>query len=139
MEVFDVRAAQQGGRIIFIESPVIWVKGDESQLRQLFSNLLDNALRYGPPKGTVQIKLENGVDNRTTVSVHDEGGRIPPEALAHLFDRFYRVDSSRSQASGGSGLGWAITQEIAHRHEGDVEITSDPHTGTLVTVHLPKL
>ena len=113
--------------------------GDEGQLRQLFDNLLDNALRYGPAGGTVRIALDDETDHRITVSVHDEGGRIPPEALSHLFERFYRVDSSRAQASGGSGLGLAIVREIVGRHDGEVEITSDPQTGTRVAVHLPML
>ncbi|MDI9431375.1 MAG: ATP-binding protein, partial [Planctomycetota bacterium] len=63
---------------------------------------------------------------------------IPNDALAHLFDRFYRVDSSRSQDFGGSGLGLAIAREIARRHKGDVEITSNPQTGTAVSVRLPR-
>jgi len=105
----------------------------------LFGNLLDNAVRYGPPGGTVRVTLENSSDRRVTVAVHDDGGRIPPDALAHLFDRFYRVDSSRSQASGGSGLGLAIAREIALRHDGNIAITSDAQTGTSAIVHLPRL
>ncbi len=139
IRTFNTRAAQQGGRIVFAESPITWVRGDESQLRQLFGNLLDNALRYGPAGGTIQVEMEDATDHRVTISVHDEGGRIPPEALSHLFERFYRVDSSRAQASGGNGLGLAIVREIAERHGGTVEITSDPHAGTRVAVHLPRL
>jgi two-component system heavy metal sensor histidine kinase CusS len=139
VRMFEARAAQQGGRVIFSEAACTWVRGDEHELRQLFGNLLDNAVRYGPPGGTVRVTLENSSDRRVTVTVHDDGGRIPPDALAHLFDRFYRVDSSRSQASGGSGLGLAIAREIALRHDGNIAITSDPQTGTSVIVHLPRL
>ncbi len=138
IRMFDARAAQRGGRIVFSASPVRTVKGDESQLRQLFCNLLDNALRYGPAGGTVSVRITDGPDNCVTVFVHDEGGEVPPDAVAHLFDRFYRVDSSRAQASGGSGLGLAIVWEIVRRHDGEVTITSDPQAGTQVTVHLPK-
>ncbi|NLT75963.1 MAG: cell wall metabolism sensor histidine kinase WalK, partial [Planctomycetes bacterium] len=77
-------------------------------------------------------------DGEVVVSVHDEGGCIPNDALVHLFDRFYRVDSSRSQDFGGSGLGLAIAREIARRHKGDVEITSNPQAGTAVSVRLPR-
>jgi two-component system, OmpR family, heavy metal sensor histidine kinase CusS len=136
--VFDVRMAQQNGRVIFSEAASTWVRGDENELKQLFSNLLDNVLRHGPRGGTVRVKLEDEADNRVTVSIRDEGGQIPPDAVAHLFDRFYRVDSSRSQASGGSGLGLAIAREIARRHGGDIEIVSDLQTGTTASVHLPR-
>lgn len=139
VRMFEARATQQGGRVIFSEAACTWVRGDENELRQLFSNLLDNAIRYGPAKGTVRVTLEAGPDQQVTVSVHDEGGEIPPDALAHLSDRFYRVDSSRSQASGGSGLGLAIAREIVLRHDGDIAITSDPETGTWAIVHLPRL
>jgi heavy metal sensor kinase len=136
--VFQARAAEQGARIVFQKSSPVSLRGDESQLRQLFSNLLDNALRHGPSKGTVRVALEGLMDHRITVSVHDEGGQIPADALPHLFDRFYRVDSSRSRISGGSGLGLAIAREIVRRHGGDIRVTSDPQHGTLVVVHLPK-
>jgi len=135
---FDARAAQRNGRVVFSEAPPTTVKGDENELRQLFGNLLDNALRHGPRGGTVRVTLANGTEDRVTVSVHDEGGQISPDTVVHLFDRFYRVDSSRSQASGGSGLGLAIAREIAHRHGGDIEITSNPQAGTVVSVSLPR-
>ncbi len=135
--MFEARAAQRGSRILFPNPPAIRLKGDEGQLRQLFGNLIDNALRHGPAGGTIRVSLEHGPNNHVSVSVHDEGGRIPPEALAQLFDRFYRVDSSRAQASGGSGLGLAIAREIAHRHKGDIEITSNDQDGTRVVVRLP--
>lgn len=138
VRMFEARATRQGGRVTFSEAACTWVSGDEDELRHLFSNLLDNAVRYGPAKGTVRVTLEDGPDKQVTVSVHDEGGDIPPDALAHLFNRFYRVDSSRSQASGGSGLGLAIAREIVLRHDGDIAITSDPETGTWATVHLPR-
>ena len=139
IRTFENRAAQEGGRIVLAESPVTWVRGDEDQLRQLFGNLLDNALRHGPAGGTVHVRMEDASDGGVMVFVCDEGGHIPPETLAHLFERFYRVDSSRAQTSGGSGLGLAIVREIADRHGGTVAITSDPQAGTCVAVHLPRL
>jgi len=138
VEVYDARAARQKGRVVMTQTGTVWVGGDESELRQLFANLLDNALRYGPAGGTVTVSLADGSDGEVVVSVHDDGGGIPNDALVHLFDRFYRVDSSRSQDFGGSGLGLAIAREIARRHKGDVEITSNPPTGTVVSVRLPR-
>lgn len=137
-DIYDARATHQNGRVIMAQTDAVWVRGDESELRQLFANLLDNALRYGPEGGTVTISVEDRPDGEVAVSIHDEGGCIPNDALVHLFDRFYRVESSRSQDSGGSGLGLAIAREIARRHEGDVEITSSRQTGTFVSVRLPR-
>ncbi|MDY7011619.1 MAG: sensor histidine kinase [Planctomycetota bacterium] len=104
---------------------------------QLFSNLLDNAITHGPVGGTVRISLSHSSSTRVSVCIHDDGGNIPPDALGHLFDRFYRVDSARAHATGGTGLGLAIARLIAQRHGGDIEITSDPADGTDVTVWLP--
>ena len=136
VSVFDALAARQGGRVVLADVTCTSVTGNEDELRQLFNNLIENAVRHGPAKGTVLVTLDAGPDNRVTVTVHDEGGHIPPEVLPHLFDRFYRVDSSRSKASGGSGLGLAIAREIVLRHDGDITITSDPSAGTSVVVHL---
>ena len=138
-EVFGSHAEQQGAGVVYANGAAVRVQGDETELRQLFSNLLDNALRYGPPKGVVRITLEDGPGPWVTTCVHDEGGALSPESLPHLFDRFYRVDSSRSQASGGAGLGLAIAREIVLRHHGDIAITSDPQAGTSVVVHLPRM
>jgi two-component system heavy metal sensor histidine kinase CusS len=71
------------------------------------------------------------------IEVSDTGIGIPPEALPRVFDRFFRVDSSRSQGSGGTGLGLAIVQSIALLHGGNVEISSQPGQGTRVTLHMP--
>ena len=138
-EVFGGRAEQQGANVVCDNGAAVCVQGDETELRQLFSNLLDNALRYGPPKGVVRITLQDGPGPWVTTCVHDQGGAIPPEDLPRLFDRFYRVDPSRSQAYGGTGLGLAIAREIVHRHHGDIAITSEPQAGTSVIIHLPRM
>lgn len=137
-EIFDGRAGQQGASVVCDNGAPVSIEGNETELRQLFTNLLDNALRYGPRKGVIRIALQDGPGPWVTTTVHDEGGDIPPERLPHLFERFYRVDSSRSQASGGAGLGLAIAREIVLRHHGDIGITSDPQAGTSVLVRLPQ-
>ena len=82
--------------------------------------------------------LGTGADGSTVrIEVSDTGEGIPPEALPKVFDRFYRVDASRSQASGGSGLGLSIVQSIMLLHGGNVEITSQVGQGTRVTLRLP--
>lgn len=139
VEPFTARAEQQGVRLVYEQGETVSVLGNEAELWQLFNSLLDNALRYGPPGGAVRVTLKGGPNSWVTMCVHDEGGAIPPDAIPHLFNRFYRVESSRSQASGGTGLGLAIAREIVRRHGGDIAITSDPADGTTVTVHLPRL
>jgi len=113
------------------------IRGSLDDLARLFGNVIDNAAKYGPPGGTISITLKSEPDSCVTVCVHDEGGNIPPEALSHLFDRFYRVDESRSSSTGGAGLGLAIAQEIVYRYGGTMSITSDISSGTLVSIRLP--
>ena len=137
-EAFADRAERQGTPLVYERGAALSVHGNESELWQLFSNLLDNALRHGPSNGAVRVSLKDGPDPWATTCVHDEGGAIPPDQLSRVFDRFYRVESSRSESSGGMGLGLAIAREIVLRHRGDIAITSDPQTGTSVTVRLPR-
>jgi signal transduction histidine kinase len=135
---YHEKAKRSGGKVIFENSSVATVRGDLDELVRLFSNVLDNAVRYGPPGGTVRIALKCEPDNYATVCVHDSGGNIPPETLPRLFDRFYCVDHSRCNSTGGAGLGLAIAQEIVRRHNGDISITSSPDSGTLVSIRLTR-
>ncbi|MFA6133114.1 MAG: ATP-binding protein [Phycisphaerae bacterium] len=134
-ESFAAHPSGNDGRLSLDLQPVK-VLGDESQLLQLFSNLIDNALRHGPKDGAVRLVAAREAD-WAVVTVHDDGGNIPPDALPHLFDRFYRVDPSRSHGTGGAGLGLAIAREIVTRHRGQITISSDPQSGTSVHVRLP--
>lgn len=133
---YQQKAGLSGGKVVFENSSAATVRADPDELARLFGNVLDNAVKYGPPGGTVRINLKSGPEDCATVCIRDEGGSIPPETVPHLFDRFYRVDRSRSSSTGGAGLGLAIAQEIAHRYNGDITITSNPESGTLVTVRL---
>jgi len=137
-EIYDEKMGASGGKVILEESSDTVVRANSDDLTRLFSNVLDNAVRYGPSDGTISITLQYEPDNYVTVCIHDEGGNIPPEALPNLFDRFYRVDKSRSSSTGGVGLGLAIAQHIAHRYNGDISITSNPSTGTLVCIRLAR-
>jgi heavy metal sensor kinase len=112
------------------------VTGDADRLRQLFFNLLDNAIKYTPPGGSVTVQGE-GSNTETRVTIADTGIGIPADHLAHVFDRFYRVDPSRSSESDGAGLGLSICRSIAKAHSGRVEIDSKVGGGTRVTVALP--
>lgn len=114
----------------------IKVTGDRLELRRLFINLYDNAIRYTPPGGSITLSaaIQNGF---IEVSVTDTGIGIPEENLAHIFDRFYRVDKARSRVEGGSGLGLAICRQIAEAHGGRIEVKSSPGQGSIFTVFLP--
>ncbi|KPJ70113.1 MAG: hypothetical protein AMS14_11125 [Planctomycetes bacterium DG_20] len=131
------RASEHGGEVVATDLAPCVVHGNEEMLALLFSNLLDNAITYGPPGGTVRIGLEYGPDACCTAAIQDEGGNIPPEAMPHLFDRFYRVESSRHRNTGGAGLGLAIARQVAVQHGGDLWATSTPGTSTTFHVRLP--
>ena len=112
------------------------VHGDPIQLRQLWTNLIDNALKYTPEHGRVRISATRH-ERQAVVEVADTGVGIPPEHLPHVFERFYRVDPSRHRDLGGAGLGLAICQTIVQTHGGDIQLKSSIGEGTSVLVHLP--
>ena len=100
------------------------VRVDVDRFTQMIGNLVDNALRYTPRGGRIELTVgwsgEAGQDRRPIVAVTDTGSGIAPEDLPHVFDRFYRGDKSRARASGGSGLGLAIVKQLAEAHQGKV-------------------
>lgn len=118
------------------------LRGDRDQLTRLFTNLVGNAVQYTPAEGNVSVGIQRlGRANSFIfqVTVKDTGVGIPAEALAKVFDRFYRVDPARRQtASMGSGLGLAIAQAIVHNHHGQIQIDSVEQEGTTVKVWLPQ-
>ena len=113
------------------------IRGDADRLRQLFFNLLDNAIKYTPSGGTVTVRGESP-NGQARVIVTDTGIGIPAEHLPRVFDRFYRVDPSRSPESDGTGLGLAICRSIAEAHGGRLDLHSEPGGGTRVTLALPS-
>jgi heavy metal sensor kinase len=112
------------------------VEGDEARLRELFMNILDNAIRYTPAPGTVSVSLRRE-GQMAVVAVKDTGVGIPAEDMPFIFERFYRVDKSRSRADGGIGLGLAICQHIAEAHEGKIGVESQVRVGSTFSVWLP--
>jgi two-component system sensor histidine kinase VicK len=112
------------------------VRGDSSRLRQVFINLLDNAIKYTPPGGHIDICCE-GTDRHLRITLHDTGEGIPEEHLSRVFDRFYPVDKARSRELGGTGLGLSIAQTIVNAHGGKIELESSPGQGTTCVVTLP--
>ena len=113
------------------------VEGDADKLRQLLLALLDNAIKYTPPAGTVTLGVARSGDGRVTLTVRDTGVGIPADALPRVFERFYRADPARARDPGGTGLGLPIARWIAEQHGGDITLESTPGRGTTAVVHLP--
>jgi len=107
-------------------------------LRRAVSNLLSNALRHTPNGGKVTVKIDEAEDSMTHIAVENTGSEITSEHLPRLFDRFYRVDSSRQRTTESSGLGLAITRSIVLAHGGEVDVCS-ANGLTSFTLSLPHL
>jgi len=110
--------------------------GDQNQLKTLFLNIIENAFKYTPEKGRIDIsavKINTAID----ISIKDTGPGIPEDEVAHIFDRFYRVDKSRS--SSGFGLGLSIAKAIAESHGGAISVRSRPGEGTTFIISIPLL
>lgn len=131
-------AQEKQQSINLTENPICHVIGDRHQLLRVFYNLVDNAIKYTPAAG--QITISNSVTaDAVTVRVADTGIGIPSQDLSRIFDRFYRVDTSRGGEVVGTGLGLSICQSILRGHGGSVEVESNLGIGTTFTVHLPRI
>jgi len=114
----------------------VWIEGDGERITQVVTNLLANVRSHTQPDvgAVIDVHRDNGT---AVIEVRDHGGGFPPDAIGHVFDRFYRADQSRSRKSGGSGLGLAIVDAIARAHGGSVEASNHPEGGARITVRLP--
>ena len=114
----------------------ILLDGDDLRLRQLFVNIITNAIRYTGDNGTIDINISSNNDH-VHVSISDNGIGITPEHLPHIFERFYRTDEARNRTSGGTGLGLAIVQSIIDAHNGEIKVTSAPGKGSTFLIIIP--
>jgi len=116
----------------------VLVVADRNRIRQVLTNLIDNAIKYGrEQEGHVVVALTSGRGG-VRVAVRDNGAGIAPEHQARIFERFYRVDKSRSRAAGGSGLGLAISKHIVEAHKSTIHIKSVLQEGTTMEFKLPR-
>ena len=131
--------AHHRGVTVLSETEPVYVHGNHSLLSELLVNLLDNAVKYNRQNGQVSVKLSKTADNHMVITVSDTGIGIPKDQQNRVFERFYRVESSRSKETGGTGLGLAMCKHIISRHHGTVTLDSVEGRGTTITVTMPCL
>jgi two-component system phosphate regulon sensor histidine kinase PhoR len=110
--------------------------GDDPEIHSAFSNLVDNAAKYTPPEGSIEMRWWTDAEGGH-LAVSDTGFGIPSEHIPRLTERFYRVDAGRSRATGGSGLGLAIVKHVLQRHGARLEVQSTLGEGSTFTCHFP--
>jgi signal transduction histidine kinase len=138
-EEYEERATERGVRWTQTLLPeTVVIRGHWELLRLAVANFLSNACRYTPEQGMIHLRLTKQ-GNWAQVSISDTGVGIPAEALPHIFERFYRVDSDRSRQSGGFGLGLAIAHRIITLHGGQIRVASQPGQGSTFCIELPLL
>jgi heavy metal sensor kinase len=133
--LFQVLAEQKNIALEIGLLEEVLVMGDKVRLQQLFTNLIDNAIKY-TPKGSVHVTVEKN-ENAAWVKIRDTGIGIPKEEQEKIFKRFYRMDKSRSRETGGVGLGLSIAEWIVRAHHGRIEVDSELNKGSTFTVYLP--
>lgn len=116
----------------------IWVKADLQRINQVMTNLIENAIKYGNENGKVLVSLEED-KKHVLVAVKDDGPGIPPEHLSRIFERFYRVEKSRSKDRGGTGLGLAIVKHILNAHKAKITVMSKIDKGTTFRFKLERM
>ena len=110
---------------------------NEGQIRQVLVNLIENAKRFSPDKGSIEIAIGQKTDDEITLEVVDHGEGIPKQLRDKVFERFYRADNSRNRDTGGTGLGLAIVKEIVSLHKGRIEVRETPGGGAIFRIKLP--
>jgi signal transduction histidine kinase len=135
-ERFGVRAVAEEVRLKVDAPDKLFAHGDPERTAQILAALLDNALRFTPSGGAVEIAAR-AQDGRVEASVADTGPGISPEHLPHVFDRFYRVEAARTRAGGGTGLGLAIARELARAQGGELAVGNGQNGGASFTLRLP--
>jgi signal transduction histidine kinase len=140
-EVFSIRAARAGIQLVQdIEIDLPAILGNEDQLRRLLYNLVENAIKYTPRDGHVDLQVQSNLDRKSVMLlVRDSGPGIAPEHLQHIFERFYRAEATRPRytSSSGSGLGLAIAKTIVDNHGGKIGVSSQIGEGTVFSVRFP--
>ena len=141
-EVFEDLAPRARAREVRLDNSIpdgLLASADPDRLRQVLSNLVDNGIKYGRAGGVLTVMASPLTGGRIEVCVRDDGPGIPREALARVFERFYRVDKARSREQGGTGLGLAIVKHAVQAHGGEVRVESEPGQGAAFYFTLPAV
>jgi len=136
ISAFEPFALNKGIQLLWDIEPDIIVSGNEGRIKQLAAILLDNATKHTPREGRIELKAYSG-ENTVEIIVSDTGEGIPKEHLGKIFERFYRVEKSRSRNQGGSGLGLSIAKCIVKEHKGSIHVASTVGKGTEFRITLP--
>jgi two-component system phosphate regulon sensor histidine kinase PhoR len=137
MEDLTAKARARGVTLLNEAPSALCVRADPDRLRQVLSNLIDNAIKYGRSEGNVRVMARPAADNRIEFLVSDDGPGIPEGAKERLFERFYRADKARSREQGGTGLGLAIVKHVVQAHGGDITVSSEPGQGSTFSFTIP--
>jgi two-component system phosphate regulon sensor histidine kinase PhoR len=144
--IFEVLHSSASKKSISMQHNIadyIFIEGDEDRLRQIFMNLLSNAISYTPEGGRVRVEAkidhENEENERIIITVSDTGIGIPKKDLPRIFERFYRVDKARSRSSGGTGLGLSIVKHLVELHHGTITVESKVGEGSSFILDLPVM
>jgi signal transduction histidine kinase len=129
--------AQERGIALRCELPPLDCIGDPERIGQVVTNLISNAIHHNREQGEVSVSGA-AADDAVSISVSDTGEGLAPEVLPHIFERFYRVEQSRSRSRGGNGLGLAISKAIVDAHSGTLEVSSKPGVGSTFVLKLPR-
>ena len=132
----DTQILAEGLHLKVSTSAVLTVSGDYDLLKQMLLNVVDNAIKFTPSGGTIELSLGQE-DGYAVISVADSGQGIPEEHLAHITEPFYKVDPTRRFGNAGAGLGLAIVKQVVELHDGQLVIQSQESVGTTVTIRLP--
>jgi heavy metal sensor kinase len=135
--LLEVLAEEKQQTILINGDRSTTLKADRTILRQALVNLVHNAVKYSPEHGEIRLRIHE-TDQDAIVEVEDSGPGIAPEHRTHIFERFYRVDKSRTRAAGGAGLGLSIAQWAVSAHGGTIAVQSEPGSGSIFQIRLPK-
>ncbi|MBC2837900.1 cell wall metabolism sensor histidine kinase WalK [Robiginitalea sp. SC105] len=139
-DLLEMKAAKKEISLVFdmeYTQPV-FVRADKEKIQQVLTNLVVNSIKYGHPKGTTEVSVENLIKNKVIIRVTDNGEGIAEQHLTRLFERFYRVDKSGSRKEGGSGLGLAIVKHIIEAHNEKIYVESVVDVGSEFSFTLEK-
>lgn len=138
-EQLEDKAEKRGTKLKIKHKPgthtLVWA--DRQRITQVMTNLIDNAIKYGKDRGKILVEFEED-KKQLQISVEDDGPGIPQEHVSRVFERFYRIDKSRSRETGGTGLGLAIVKHILNAHESQITVTSKQDKGARFTFRLHK-